>query len=145
MKITTSWKEKMRFEATDGENTAVMDAPRPFGEGKALSPKQLLLASICGCSGVDIAARMRKQRQALTSLRIEADAPKREGKPATFDSVLLDYFFTGELEEHFAIEAVKASQSEECGVSAMIAAHCPIRYRVHVNERLVCEGTASFG
>lgn len=144
MKIETSWHGKMRFEATNGEHVTVMDAPPPFGEGKALSPKQLLLASICGCTGVDVAARMRKHRQDVKSLRILADAPKREGKPSTFDSVTLDFYFEGVVEASIAIDAVVASQTEECGVSAMVAAHCPIHYRVHLNGDLIKEGTASF-
>ncbi len=144
MKIEISWQGKMRFEATDGERTSLMDALPPFGEGKALSPKQLLLASVCGCTGVDVAARMRKFKQDLKSLRITADAPKREGKPATFDSVTLDYYFEGVVEASIAIEAVRASQTEECGVSAMVAAHCPIYYRVHLNGDLITEDQADF-
>jgi len=134
----------MRFEATDGENLSVMDAPRPFGDGRALSPKQHLLAAICGCSGVDVAARMRKNRQGMTGLRIEADAPKREGKPSTFNSVALDFHFEGEVDPALALEAVAKSQSEECGVSAMVATHCPISYRVFLNGKLLGEGSARF-
>ncbi|MGZ3703925.1 MAG: OsmC family protein, partial [Bdellovibrionota bacterium] len=140
MKVSTTWQGKMRFDATAGDNTSLMDAPAPFGDGSALSPKQLLLASICGCTGVDVAARMRKHKQGVESLRIDADAPKREGKPSTFDSVTLDYFFDGEVNETIVVEAVVASQTEDCGVSAMVAAHCPIFYRVHVNGKLVHEG-----
>ncbi len=144
MKITTTWQGKMKFTATAGDLGALTDAPAPIGDGSALSPKQLLLAAICGCTGIDVAARMRKFRQNPAALRIEADAPKREGKPATFDFVTLDYFFEGEVEEKTAVDAVVASQTEECGVSAMIAAHCPIYYRVHLNGRLVRQGEAQF-
>ncbi len=122
-----------------------MDASPPFGEGKALSPKQLLLASICGCTGIDVAARMRKHKQQLTKFYIEADAPKREGKPATFDSITLDYFFEGVVEASLAIESVVSSQTEDCGVSAMITPHCPIYYRVHLNGDLIKEGQSDFG
>lgn len=145
MKISTRWQGKMRFETTlPGGTSAAMDAPAPIGDGSAPSPKQLLLAAICGCTGIDISARMRKLRLDLKGLTIEAEAPKREGKPATFDSVLLDFYFEGGLEDAAAVEAVVASQTEECGVSAMVAAHCPIRWRVHVNGRFVQEGEARF-
>ncbi|HEY8280829.1 MAG TPA: OsmC family protein [Bdellovibrionota bacterium] len=144
MKLTTTWHPKMRFEAVAGENVTWMDASPPFGEGKYVSPKQMLLAAICGCTGIDVMARMRKFKQNPSSLKIEADAPKREGKPATFDSVMLDYYFEGEVDEKIAIDAVVASQSEECGVSAMVAAHCPIRFRIHLNGRLVREGSSKF-
>jgi putative redox protein len=144
MKISTTWHGKMRFTATAGENTTAMDAPAPFGDGSATSPKQLLLAAVTGCTGIDVSARMRKFKQDLKSLRIDASAPKKEGKPSTFASVHLDYFFEGTLEESIVIDAVRASQTEECGVSAMVAAHCPLTYRVHVNGRLVNEGRARF-
>lgn len=144
MKIHTRWESKMHFTAEAGDNATPMDAPAPLGNGSALSPKQLLLAAVCGCTGIDVAARMRKHKQGLTALAIDAEAPKREGKPSTFDSITLDYRFTGEVEEGVAIEAVVASQTEECGVSAMVAAHCPIHYRVHLNGRLMHEGTARF-
>jgi len=144
MKILTTWQGKMRFEASSGEHSSVMDAPPPFGEGQALSPKQLLLASICGCTGVDVAARLRKHRQSPTKFTMEADAPKRDGKPATFDSVTIDYFFEGVVDAHIAIDAVVSSQTEDCGVSAMIAAHCPIYYRVYLNGELIKEGQSAF-
>ena len=134
----------MRFVATDGEQFTPTDAPRPIGDSSALSPKQLLLASILGCTGIDVSARMRKFRQSMKALRIEADAPKKEGKPSTFASVTLDYYFEGEVEEKIAVDAVVASQTEECGVSAIVASHCPIFYRVHLNGRLVREGQADF-
>jgi putative redox protein len=144
MKISTEWQGKMRFEATAGDNTLLTDAPAPLGDGAALSPKQLLLAAVCGCTGVDVAARMRKHKQDVKSLRIHADAVKREGKPATFDSITLDYFLEGALDEAVVLEAVEKSQTEECGVSAIVASHCPIRWRLHVNGRLVREGEARF-
>ena len=76
MKVSTLWQGKMRFEAHANDLASPMDAPSPIGDGSALSPKQLLLAAVCGCTGIDVAARMRKFRQDLKSLRIEADAPK---------------------------------------------------------------------
>jgi putative redox protein len=144
VKIRARWEGKMRFLAEAGDNTSPTDAPAPLGNGSALSPKQLLLASICGCTGIDVAARMRKQKQELKALYINAEAPKREGKPATFDSVTLDFHFEGAVEQNIAIASVVSSQSEDCGVSAMIAAHCPIHYRVHLNGELVHSGTAKF-
>lgn len=144
MKLTTTWVQKSRFDVTDGELTTSMDARPPFGEGTAMSPKQLCLAAIAGCTGVDIASLMKKHRQKLTGLRIDADAPVREGHPATFTHVQLDFHFEGEVEEARALEAVELSQTQYCGVSAMMAAHCPVRYRVWLNGREIGQGEARF-
>ena len=144
MKLTTSWNQKFSFSTTDGSNTALMDTKPPYGEGKALSPKQLCLAAICGCTGMDVVSHLNKHKQPARSLRIEADSPVTEGHPAVFSEVMLDFYFEGETQTSLVKEAVELSQTKYCGVSAMIAKSCPIYYRVHLNGSLIAEGQARF-
>ena len=144
MKISTRWQGKMRFEATDGTRVAVMDAPSPIGDGGALSPKQLCLASICGCAAIDIVSWLKKKRQEATSLRVDADAPLTPGYPAVFAHVMLDFYAEGSVEPATLIEAVVQSQTLYCGVSAMIAKASPVKYRVHLNGQEIHAGEASF-
>lgn len=144
MQLSTTWKQKFRFESTDGVNTAAMDIKKPHGDEAALSPKQLCLAAVAGCTGMDVISHLNKHKQVTGSLRIEADAPVTTGHPAIFAKVQLDFFFEGEIQTARAVEAVELSQSKYCGVSAMIAKACPIFYRVHLNGNLVAEGQAKF-
>lgn len=144
MKLSMTWKEKMLFEATDGTDSVLMDAKPPIGTGKTLSPKQLCLAAICGCTGMDVASLMRKNKQEMKALRVDADAPIGEGYPAVFTEVRLDFHFEGAIDTAKAIEAVELSQSKYCGVSAMISKACPIFFQVHVNGNKVHEGKAKF-
>jgi len=144
MKISTQWTGGMAFAATDGTNTVAMDAPSPVGAGGALSPKQLCLASIAGCTAMDIVSWLKKHRSPATSLKVECDAPVKSGYPATFEKVAIDFLIDGPVPEALAIEAVTLSQTQYCGVSAMIADSCPITYRVILNGALVAEGAAQF-
>jgi putative redox protein len=144
MMLTTTWKGKYHFESTDGVNVTLMDTKKPHGDGSALSPKQLALAAVCGCTAMDVYAHTNKHKQPPKTLRIEADAPLTEGHPAVFAHITLDYFFEGEIPSALAVEAVRLSQTKYCGVSAMMAKSCPIRYRVHMNGSLVNEGEAKF-
>lgn len=144
MKISMNWQGKMRFTATDGNRAVEMDTQAPLGDGSALSPKQLLLASICGCSAMDVSSLLRKFKQEVDSFHIEADAPVTEGYPAVFSFVQLDYFLQGKIDNKEALEAVHLSQTKFCGVSAMVAKACPIRYRVYVNGNQIGEGQADF-
>lgn len=121
-----------------------MDAKPPFGDGSALSPKQLALAAIAGCTGVDITGLMRKYKQEMTGFKIDADAPVSQGHPAVFTEVQLDFYFEGKIESAKAMEAVILSQTKYCGVSAMMAKNCPIRYRVHLNGEKIGDGVAKF-
>jgi len=127
----------------EGGVSARMDTKKPYGDETAPSPKELCLASVTGCSAMDLIVYFNKYKQPLKSLRIEADAPVIKGHPAVFESVMLDFYIEG-VEEKHALEAVKRSQTKECGVSAMISKACPIYYRVHLEGKLVGEGQAKF-
>jgi putative redox protein len=144
MKLTTTWNGKYHFAATDGGRTAPMDILPPFGDGTALSPKQLCLAGLMGCTAMDVYAHLNKRKQLPERFWVEADAPVREKSPAVFLSVQLDFHFEGATDPAQALEAVQLSQTKYCGVSAMIAKACPVRYRVHVNGKVAGEGEAKF-
>ncbi len=144
MKISTNWKQKFLIESmNEGGVSARMDTKKPYGDETAPSPKELCLASITGCSAMDLIVYFNKYKQPLKSLRIEADAPVIKGHPAVFESVMLDFYIEG-VEEKHALEAVKRSQTKECGVSAMISKACPIYYRVHLEGKPIGEGQAKF-
>jgi putative redox protein len=144
MKINTTWKEKMRLEVSDGRLTQAMDASAPMGEGTAMTPKQLALAAVSGCTAMDVLALLKKYKQPFTAFSIEADAPMKEGHPATFARVELIYRISGAVDAAKAREAVELSQTKYCGVSAMMASACPITYRIEINGEVVGEGQAKF-
>ena len=144
MKISLDWRGKMGFGATDGRHSVAMDARAPVGGGSALSPKQLALAAVAGCSAMDVVGLLAKHRQGVRSFRVESDAPTTEGHPSVFAHVQLDYHLEGAIEAERAVEAVRLSQSRYCGVSAMMAKNCPIRYRIHLNGREIHAGEARF-
>ena len=145
MKLSMQWKEKLIFTATDGRNSVTMDTKSPVGTDSALSPKQLLLAGVCGCTAMDIVSLLKKYKQSPSEFTIEADAPVVEGKqPAVFEKMELSFRLHGNLEKEKLIEAVKLSQTKFCGVSAMISKVVPITYKVFLNDTLICEDKAHF-
>lgn len=145
MKIQTSWREKMKFSADAEGLTVEMDAKTPIGSSSAMTPKELLLAAVCGCTGMDVVALLKKYRQAFSSFAVLADATSAEGKyPAVFTQVHLTYQVSGEIDPAKAIEAVTLSQTKYCSVSAMVSKAVPIAYTIEVNGREVGTGTARF-
>ncbi len=147
MKYEVSWKSKYEFNGTVRQHALVMDAGAASGgDDHGPSPKELVLAAICGCTGMDVAGLMRKAKVSLGSLKITAEAEQTRGQPRVFEQVSLLFEATAEGEAAAAplIDAVEKSQSLYCGVSAMIAASCPIVYRVIFNGKAVHEGKAHF-
>ena len=145
MKLNCNWKEKMVFSAAAAGNQVSMDAKSPIGGGTAMTPKELVIAGLCGCTAMDVVALMKKYRQNLESFDIEADVSATEkGHPSVFTEAKLVFKFKGAVEPAKALEAVKLSQTQYCGVSAMLAKAFPIRYTVEVNGEVVGAGQAAF-
>lgn len=145
MNIQCNWREKMEFSADSGRHVVAMDARAPIGSDSAMTPKELLLSAICGCTAMDVVALLKKFRQPYASFRIEADADSAEGKhPAVFTEVRLAFQITGEIDPDQAMEAVRLSQTKYCSVSAMVSKAVPISYSVELNGRQIGAGKAQF-
>ncbi|MBI3541876.1 MAG: OsmC family protein [Deltaproteobacteria bacterium] len=145
MKLNCVWKDKMTFTAESGGHQIHMDTKPPIGTDTAMTPKQLVLAGISGCTSMDVVALLKKYKQPLEALVVEVDASQTEGGyPQVFKEVKLVFRFKGALDEAKVLEAVRLSQTKYCGVSAMLAKAVPITYTVDLNGKNVGSGRADF-
>ncbi|MBC7421249.1 MAG: OsmC family protein [Bdellovibrio sp.] len=145
MKLKAVWGEKMRFAAEADNHTVAMDTKPPIGDDSALTPKQLLVAAICGCTGMDVVALLKKYHQPLSKFEIEAEASVIEGiHPVIFKEVQLTFKIEGELDQVKVLEAITLSQTKYCSVSAMLSKSFPIKYTVQLNLETIGAGSAQF-
>lgn len=83
-----------------------------------LSPMQLLLAGIGGCSAIDIVGILEKQKQDLQNLRVVVDGDRQKKDTySEFTHIHLDFIFTGDLDEHKVERAIDLSLNKYCSVS----------------------------
>jgi putative redox protein len=145
MKTTLKWQEKMAFTGEADGHRLNLDAKAPLGAGGGMTPKELLPLAVSGCTAMDVAALMKKHKQPVESLEVEAEATMKEGsQPAVFLELALTFKLTGQVDKEKLLEAVRLSQTRYCGVSAMLAKSMPIHYRVILNEVEIGHGEASF-
>jgi putative redox protein len=145
MKLECTWQEKMKFIARADGHLISMDAKSPIGDSSAMTPKQLLLAGICGCTAMDVVGLLKKHKQTLKSLEIHGECDMTEGShPIIFKEVRLKFKATGAMDSSVLLESVQLSQSKYCGVSAMVSKAVPISYTVELNGTLVGSGRAAF-
>ncbi len=145
MIIQCRWTEKMKFAVDADGHTIMMDTKSPIGSDSALSPKQLLLAAVSGCTGMDVVALLRKFKQTPETLQIQADADLSDGGyPVIFKEIHLAFTLKGSLDAEKVLEAVQLSQSKYCGVSAMVAKAVPISYTIDLNGEIIGTGRANF-
>lgn len=145
MKLKAVWSEKMRFITEVDNHTVPMDTKPPIGDDTAITPKQMLLASICGCTGMDVVALLKKYKQPLSKFEIEAEATVTEGpQPIVFKEVQLVFKIQGSLEKEKVLETITLSQTKYCSVSAMLSKAFPINYTVQLNSEYIGAGNAQF-
>lgn len=146
MQCKTEWVQGMTFQNDIRGHQFKLDAKSEHGgQDSGPTPKEILLAGIAGCSGMDIVSLLKKMRQNFSSVRIETKTNTTEGYPSIFDKVEVEYYIVGEgLASDKVADAVKKSMTKYCGVSAMISKASPIVYKVFVNGQLVDEAAAQF-
>jgi len=103
-------------------------------EWKGLKPSDLLVISLCSCSGYDVVEILKKQRQNLTGLRITADAKQATAPPYQFTDIHLHYGVAGKDLSHQKVErAIELSQNKYCSVAATIRGVTKITYSFDID------------
>ena len=135
----------MEFSAQSGQHEVVLDSKAPLGDGKGITPKESLLMAVAGCTAMDVAALMRKYKQEMKSFEVSADAEVLTGKhPQVFSQIKLIFRAEGNLDKEKFLEAIRLSQTQYCGVSAMVSKAVPIVYEAIVNGQEIGKGKSHF-
>ncbi len=112
----------MTFESTNPSgHTLKMDiAKEDGGDSSGFRPKALMLSSLAGCSGLDVAGLIKKMKLEVDDFQIETIANLTDEHPKFYDKVTIEYHFTGSnLKEKKLQRAVDLSIEKYCGVMEM--------------------------
>ena len=125
----------MAFEAQIDGYSLMMDAvPASGGQHQGPTPKPLLMASLGGCTGMDVISLARKMRQEVESLEIILKGSITEEHPMHYEAIHLVYAFTGkELDPEKLRKAVDLSQEKYCGVADTLKRSVKITYEIAIN------------
>lgn len=145
MKTSVVWKEGMLFNGLAEDKVVLMDAKAPLGKGSAATPKELVALGLGGCTAMDVIALLKKYRQPAREFRVEVEIEPSSGSyPVVFEKATLTFEVTGDIQPEKLTEAVRLSQTQYCGVSAMLSSSFPIEYRVVLNGEPIGTGRADF-
>jgi putative redox protein len=110
--------------AGDGRHTVTMDYPLPGAESDelaGLTPLRMLLASLAACSGNALAVLLRKMRQPVGEVEIDARGLRRDEHPTVITEIALVFTVHGAGVEPAAVEkALTISEEQVCPVWAML-------------------------
>ena len=136
--ITTTWLGDMKFESTNpsGHNLFIDAGEENGGKSEGYLPKALMLSSLAGCSGLDVASLIKKMKLKVDDFKIEIDANLTEEHPKFYDKVSMEFHFYGnDLNEKKLQRAVDLSIEKYCGVMEMFRQFAELKTGVHFHKK----------
>ncbi len=135
--ITTKWMGQMAFESNNPSGISLkIDAnPEDGGTGAGYRPKALMLSSLAGCSGLDVASLIKKMKLDVEEFHIETFGDLTEEHPKYYDKVRVEYHFHGSnLNEERLQRAVDLSVEKYCGVMEMFKRFATLEITTHFHK-----------
>ena len=125
------------FEVTNdnGHRVLLDNKTKTKGRVKGISPMELLLMGLAGCSSIDVVAILNKQKLNPLDLRMEVEGFRTEGAvPALFHTIKVKVIIEGEdIPAEKARRAVDLSFEKYCSVSKTLEHTAKIDYSIILN------------
>lgn len=112
--------DAFNMEAVDeaGHKVLMDSSVENGGNNNGVRPMQMLLMGLGGCSAIDVAMILKKQRQEIKDFRIEIEGEREKGKePSLWENAHVVFHLTGDIDPDKAARAVELSMKKYCSVA----------------------------
>lgn len=137
MNATVKWVEGFQFVAESGSGHAiVMDAGKDSGgNGTGVSPMELLMLGIGGCSGMDVISVLKKKKQEVFDLRVNISGKLAPEYPKRYTEMNLEFVVKGRgIDESAVKKAIDLSMDKYCSVKATLEGSAKVSYTYQIVE-----------
>lgn len=134
-----TWLGGLTFQVRQDGHKIILDGPEIYGgRDMGILPKQLLLCSVVGCTGMDVVSILGNIMDRKFELEVSAAGEVTDKHPVIFKSILITFHFKGSnLPKDTLDDAIEQSLTKYCGVTAMLKATVDIDYKVEIENREV--------
>jgi len=108
-------------------------SPQIGGQNKGFRPMEALVASLGGCSAIDIINILKKQRQKIDNFEVELDAKRvKEGAHSKFEHIQVNVIVQGDIDEKKLQKAIQLTEEKYCSVYFILSASTKIDYSYEI-------------
>ena len=128
--------EDYLFEVTNSNGMSIHldNKSKTTGQVKGISPMELLLMGVAGCSSIDIVAILNKQKINPKLLKMNVKGHRNENDvPALFYQIDIDIYLEGDFSPEKAKRAAELSFDKYCSVSKTLEPTAKITHKVILN------------
>lgn len=132
--VSATWLGELAFR---GENTRGGELQiGTLADQPGVSPMELLLLGLAGCTGMDVVNILRKKRQSLSDLRVNVRGKRAEEHPKVYTEIQVEYVIAGEdLDPKAVRQAIELSEEKYCSASAMLGVTAKITSSYQINPQ----------
>lgn len=133
--VRVKWIGDKQFVGVDEtKHSVVMSGVGPE-DGIGMSPSQLLLVSLGGCTMYDVVDILQKKRQKLTGLDVFVTGDQESDPPWPYHNIQVRYVLRGKgLSEKAVKDSIELSQGKYCSVAATVCRACDLTYEYEIIE-----------
>ncbi len=137
--VDVQFNEKMAFTSYVDGHEIIIDAMEEHGgEDKGAHPKTLLLASLGGCTAMDVVSILRKMRTNYDFFNVKVEGELTEEHPIYYKKIKVFYQLKGNnINPDNVKKAVSLSEERYCGVSYMLRKSSEIESFIEINGEII--------
>ena len=129
--IKTTFNHNLAFTAKIGDYDVPMDTSDENTSNFGPSPKKLMLASLAGCTGIDVVSILNKMKVNFSDFTVGIDASLTDEHPKIYKDVKMTYQIrVAETDRPKMEKAVLLSPDKYCGVRARFKAFAQVHWEI---------------
>lgn len=124
--VTAEWLGGYAFQGLNEAGGSIQIGSLEDKPG--VSPMELLLLGVAGCTGVDVVSILTKKRKDLKGIKVSVRGKRADQHPKVWNEIEVTYHLWGEdLDVKSVEQAIQLSEEKYCSASAMLSASAKMR------------------
>ena len=128
--VSARWTgEKLNYVGVDSKGNEVL-----MGRDH-VSPTQMMLLGLAGCTGMDIVSILQKKRQTVTGVEVQVTGHNADTYPKPYQVIELKFIVQGEnLDSKAVARAIQLSEEKYCIVGQTLQSEVEIKTSFEIEQ-----------
>jgi putative redox protein len=119
--VSVTWLQKKQFVGIGSSQRSVVMSGQDEENAIGVSPSEMLLLGLAGCSAYDVVGILEKKKATLTGLEVKVSGEQEASPPWPYRQIHLEYILRGKgLTAKNVGDAIHLSETKYCSVAATI-------------------------
>lgn len=129
IQASLKWTDGLQFVARSGKGPAVIIDSSESGSG--VSPMQMVLIGVAGCTAIDVIMIMKKKRANIERFEVNVTGELAESYPKRYTHILIEYILYGkDIKPKGVEQAIALSENKFCSAMASMNAEFEHSYKI---------------